>query len=471
MIIANNCRGKVVYVLGLGTSGHGALNTLLAAEAVVFAWDDNPASRIPIDGVTYVEFKNLNLQEIDLLVVSPGVAVFWPKPHPAVEYAYKHFIPVVCDVDLFMYNKPIDAPCVAVTGTNGKSTTVSLIEHVLNANKSKNQGKVALGGNIGTSALDLPVLNCDDSYILELSSYQLELMTGLNFEISVLLNITQDHMSRHNGMIGYANSKQKILQNVFYGGWGIISVDDPYCLQIMNMFDEKHKQRIIPISANFVPKSGIGWNGSNMIDDTKGSKVSVINIDEFSNLSGKHNLQNIAAAYTTCSLKGVQVNQFKSALKTFSSLKHRHEKIDCGVPFKIINDSKATNIDACVKGLEGLDKIYWIVGGLAKSSDFCSLKGQHLNKIKKAFVIGTSAEIICDFLKKNDVLFERCDVLDIAVNKAMADAYQEYQSSLSHDISVVLSPACASFDQFNNFEHRGEVFSDLIKVWCQEHGV
>ncbi|MDR1031767.1 MAG: UDP-N-acetylmuramoyl-L-alanine--D-glutamate ligase [Holosporales bacterium] len=466
MITANSCRGKIVYVLGLGTSGHGALNSLLAAESIVFAWDDNANNRVPIEGVTYVDCNDLNLREIDLLIVSPGIDIFWPKPHPAMAYARRHMIPVVCDIDLFMYNRPPRTDCIGVTGTNGKSTTVSLIAHIFNSGKGN---KAVVGGNIGTSALSQPVLSGGESYVLELSSYQLEIMEAFDFKVSVLLNITQDHLARHSNMIGYANAKQKILQNLSFGGYGVIGQDDPCCREIYGAFPKYEK--LIPISGCFVPEKGIGWDDENLIDNVEGKRIIVLNSQNTGALYGQHNRQNIAAAYAVCCAKGVNAADFSSALGSFKPLRHRQELVDTSMPFKIINDSKATNLDACVKALMQGGSIYWIAGGLAKGPDFSELKGSHLKNVKKAFLIGDAADLIYKFLQQESVESEICGTLEAATKQALEAAYLDYNDSKSQNISVVLAPACASFDQFDGFEHRGDAFISLVKAWCAKHSV
>ncbi|MDR1366160.1 MAG: UDP-N-acetylmuramoyl-L-alanine--D-glutamate ligase [Holosporales bacterium] len=460
MITANSCRGKVVYVLGLGTSGHGALNSLLAAESIVFAWDDNAGNRIPIEGVTYVDCNDLNLQEIDLLVVSPGIDIFWPKPHPAVAYARRHMTPVVCDIDLFMYNRPSRTDCISVTGTNGKSTTVSLIAHIFNSSKNN---KAVVGGNIGFSVLSQPVLSNGESYVLELSSYQLEIMEAFDFKVSVLLNITQDHLARHGNMIGYANAKQKILQNLSFGGYSVIGQDDPRCREIYNSFSKY--ERLIPISGCFVPGKGVGWDNENLIDNVDGRRIVVLASKDTGALNGQHNRQNIAAAYAVCRAKGVGIADFASALESFKPLRHRQELVDTPMPFKVINDSKATNLDACVKALMHGGNIYWIAGGLAKGPDFSELKGNHLKNVKKAFLIGDAAKLMYKFLQQESVESEICGTLEVAIKQALEAAYLDYKNSKSQNISVILAPACASFDQFDGFEHRGDVFVSLVNDW------
>jgi UDP-N-acetylmuramoylalanine--D-glutamate ligase len=468
MITANNCRGKVIYVLGLGTSGHGALKSLLAAEAVVFSWDDNADSRVPIEGVTYVDHNNLNLQEIDLLVVSPGINVFWPKPHPAVMYARKHMIPVICDIDLFMHNKPAKAGCIGVTGTNGKSTTSSLIAHVINSAGGIKAAesyinKAVVSGNIGASVLDQPILSKGETYVVELSSYQLELMEAFDFEFSVILNITQDHLIRHKNMFGYANAKQNIFQNLSFGGYGIIGQDDQYCREIYGSFSDC--KRLIPISACIVPEKGVGWDKDHLIDNINGKRISVLSHKETGMLDGRHNYQNIAAVYAVCHNKGISSTDFLSALQSFEPLRHRQEIVDRSMPFKVINDSKATNLDACVKALENANNIYWIAGGLAKSLDFSALSGNHLKNVRKAFLIGDSADLMSKFLGQQKVDNEICGTLEVATKKALETAYIEYKQSKCEDVSVILAPACASFDQFKGFECRGDSFVELVRSW------
>lgn len=440
--------GKRVAVMGLGKSGLATARALQDSGAGVMAWDDNEAARrlgaeaaLPIANLMAV-----NLAKADLLVWSPGIPHTHPQPHPVAEKARAANIPVVCDVELLARAKP-DHRFLAVTGTNGKSTTTTLLTHVLKASGNL----AAAGGNLGTAALDMPDLPGGGRYVLELSSYQLELVGSLQLGVGILLNISPDHLARHGGMAGYVAAKRRLFDFMLPGGAAVVGVDDG-ASKSMAAELSRLGVRVVPISVKQALSDGVSAPDGVLLDNGK----PVCDLKDFSRLPGRHNWQNACAVYAAARAEGVPAKAIIAALATYLGLAHRQELVAEADGIRWINDSKATNADAADKALICYDHIYWIAGGQAKEGGIKALE-KHFSRIEHAFLIGEASESFAATLE-GKVRYTRC----ITLEKAVAAARNLAVSDSIDGAVVLLSPACASWDQFTSFEHRGDTFRDLV---------
>jgi UDP-N-acetylmuramoylalanine--D-glutamate ligase len=448
MILVPYLDGKTVAVMGLGKSGTATVRALHASGATVWAWDDGEAARdkAKADGLALVDLHQADFSKVDLAVWSPGIPHTFPKPNPVAIRARAAGLALVCDVELLALAKP-DARFVAVTGTNGKSTTTTLLAHV-----QKAAGRpVAAGGNLGTAALDLPELPGDGRYVLELSSYQLELTEALSIQAGVLLNITPDHLGRHGGMAGYVAAKRRLFDRLAPGGVAVIGVDDEHCAAMADDVKEAGL-RVVRISAEQALEHGISAHDGILRDHGR----DICDLTAIPTLPGRHNWQNACAVYAMARADGIEPEVIAAGLATYPGLAHRQELVGTIDGVTYVNDSKATNADAAEKALVCYDHVYWIIGGQAKEGGIGSL-GPHFHRIRHAFLIGEATDAFASTLD-GKVPFTRCGTLDVAVSKARALAEAEGKTGAV----VLLSPACASWDQFKSFEHRGEVFRELV---------
>lgn len=441
MITLKNLSGKTVAVIGFGKTGKATAKSLLASSAKVIVHDDlKISSEYQIENLS--DESTFKKYEFDYVVVSPGIHMLWPLPHPVVSFAKKYGVPIENEIDLFQKN--VNKKIISVTGTNGKSTTTALINHILNVCGKKS----TIGGNFGLPALSLP--NNKDFYVLELSSYQLESCNICGFDSAILLNITPDHLKRHGGMHGYIEAKQKVFANFKNDSIAIVGVDDNYSAEIFAYMKSINHKNVVPISGSHVPDFGIGWSGNNLIDN-RTNKIICDFVPE--SLQGNHNKQNIAAAYAACKNCGISNAEFRNAINSFQGLSHRQEFVTEINGVKYVNDSKATNIESTKQALMRYENVIWILGGRPKDESIDLLK-DYFRKIKSAFLIGEIANEWCEILKKYNVAAEVSGDLEIAVaasNKVAANG----------DI-ILLSPACASFDQFKSFEDRGDQFKKIV---------
>jgi len=446
MITVAQLKGKRVAVMGLGRSGIATAKALLASGAGVMAWDDNEGARRAAaeEAIPIADLAGLDLSRADLLVWSPGIPHTFPKPHPIAEKARAAGLRMVCDVELLGWAKP-DNRVLAITGTNGKSTTTTLLAHVLAANAVA----VAAGGNLGTAALDLPDLPGDGRYVLELSSYQLELIDSLQVSAGALLNVSPDHLGRHGGMDGYIAAKRRLFDLLVPGGAAVIGTDDgpgrAMSAQLMAM-----GLRVVPISVRKVLDNGVSAPEGILRDNGR----PVCDLRDIPTLPGSHNWQNACAVYALARADGLAPKAIAAALASYPGLAHRQERVAEIGGVVWINDSKATNADAVEKALVCYDAIHWIIGGQAKEGGIASLE-RHFPRIRHAYLIGEAADAFARTLE-GKVDFTRCGDLASAVAAAHARA--------SAGEVVLLSPACASWDQFKSFEHRGQTFRELVEA-------
>jgi UDP-N-acetylmuramoylalanine--D-glutamate ligase len=454
MIRPTSFSGRPVAVLGLGKSGIVAAKALAAAGAEVRAWDDNPATRERAhrDGIAIVELASCDWSDIATLVISPGIAHTHPAPHPVALRARARGAEIIGDIEVLARN--VRGPrWVGITGTNGKSTTTALIGHVLDAAGRRAE----VGGNIGTPALSLATLGSEGIYVLEMSSYQLEITPSLAFDVAILLNVTPDHLDRHGGMEGYVAAKTRIFQGQARLRVAVIGVDDEICARLADRFARDAGRIVTPISATRRLEAGVYVVDGEMIDATAAPARRVCDLRAIATLPGAHNWQNAAAAYAACRALGVDAATIAAALASYPGLPHRQERVGAVGPVVFVNDSKATNADATAKALGCYDAIWWIAGGIAKEGGIDSLAG-YWPRIRKAYLIGKAAPDFARTLASAGVAHRMSGTLEVALAEAADDAARAEDANRV----VLLSPACASFDQFANFEARGARFRELV---------
>jgi UDP-N-acetylmuramoylalanine--D-glutamate ligase len=452
--------GRSVALFGLGESGLATARALIAGGAQVSVWDDGEAGRVKARaiGLEVEDLAAADWTRFDALILAPGVPLTHPAPHWTVERAKAAGIEVIGDVELFCREREAragGAPLIAITGTNGKSTTTALIAHIL-----RQAGHdVQLGGNIGTPVLALKPPSEERIHVLECSSFQIDLAPSLAPTIGILTNLTPDHIDRHGTMEHYAAVKARLVAK---SEIALISVDDPWCHAIGQRLTQaaQENQRVVPVSASRTLDWGFFIEGDRVLFREMGhapEEVETLGVLAGARaLRGAHNAQNAAFAAGAAWECGLEDEEIAAGLLSFPGLAHRMEevgRIGCVV---FVNDSKATNADAAEKALASFNDIYWIAGGKPKEGGIESLR-PHFPRIKKAFLIGEAAADFASTLE-GAVAFERCDKLDVAVASAAKNAVM----SAAPDPVVLLSPACASYDQFTNFEARGNAFRALV---------
>ncbi|OIR09981.1 UDP-N-acetylmuramoylalanine--D-glutamate ligase [mine drainage metagenome] len=442
--------GKQVAVMGLGKSGASAARALLAGGARVVVWDDNAEARRQAAGqglhVADLADAAFDFAALDLLLWSPGIPHTHPRPHPVASRARALGVPLVCDVELLARACP-EARYVGITGTNGKSTTTTLIAHVL-----KSAGlTVAVGGNLGIPALDLPALGAEGVYVLELSSYQLELLDRARFDVALLLNVTPDHLARHGGIEGYFAAKASLFDRLKRPDGALVGADDAYGRRLLARLPAA-----TPFSVEDALPAGIHAETGLLVDERLGETVA--DLTTLPTLPGRHNWQNACAAYGAARALGVAPTAIRDAFASYPGLAHRQELVAESDGVRYVNDSKATNADAAEKAMRCYRHIYWIAGGQAKEGGIDSL-APLFPSVVRAFLIGEAATAFARTLE-GKAAYEQCGTLEVAVARARACALADGHP----DAVVLLSPACASWDQFKSFEHRGEVFRARVNA-------
>jgi UDP-N-acetylmuramoylalanine--D-glutamate ligase len=451
MIELTKEKGKNVGIFGLARTGISSYEALLPFANLV-CFDDTESNRIDFaKKFTDKDLKSIDDQawtKLDYIIFSPGVPLRFPKPHPLVDIAHHHKIPLISDIEL-LYRANPNAKYVAITGTNGKSTTTALIAHIMG-------GQFGVGGNIGASALSLEQ---KDGYVLEMSSYQLDLLHKMKPNVSVLLNITPDHIDRHGSLNGYIEAKKRIWRNMGKGDSLVIGVDNDITRSIYDELKGKVAFDLVPISAH------------DMIPDLPYNK----------SLLGLHNRENIAAGYAVARILGKSHEEILIRVATFGGLAHRMQFVGAialppscltrrspkvlgsspkglfeGSTISFYNDSKATNAEAASKSLASLENIYWLAGGVPKEGGIESL-APLFDRIKKAYLFGQAKNQFAKTLG-GKVDYVICETMEEAFGLAANDA-----RASGSPANVLLAPACASFDQFESFEHRGDKFIELYR--------
>jgi UDP-N-acetylmuramoylalanine--D-glutamate ligase len=462
MIAVQEFSGKAVGVFGLARSGLSAARALQAGGAKLFAWDDNEAARqsaakekIPVE-----PRDRWPWQQIKTLVLSPGIPLTHPEPHPVVRQAKKAGTEVIGDVELFARAVRAGrqangaARIIAVTGTNGKSTTTALIGHILQAAGLDAQ----VGGNIGKPVLDLGAPTAKTVYVLELSSYQIELSPGLAPDVAVLTNLSPDHLDRHGSMANYAAVKESMLKRAAPDGHIAVGVDDDYSAAIYTKLVASRMADAVAISIGKVLGRGVFVIDGKLYDAWDQPSVQIGDLKTAAHLPGGHNWQNAALAYAAARRLIRDPRTIFSSIVRFPGLAHRIEDVGRIGKIRFVNDSKATNADAAARALACFSDIFWIAGGRAKEGGIADL-APYFPRLRKAYLIGEAAESFGKTLAGN-VAAVQSGTLERAVKAAFDDA----RASKAEEPVVLLSPACASFDQFRDFEHRGDVFRDFVRA-------
>lgn len=451
-------RGQSVALFGLGGSGLSTAHALVAGGAEVAAWDDSPPARERAEaaGVALVDLGHADWRGFRVFVLAPGVPLTHPKPHWTVNLADDAGVPIIGDVELFARERGArapGAPFVAITGTNGKSTTTALIAYVL-----KEAGRdVAMGGNIGVPVLDLPPPAAGRIHVVECSSYQIDLAPSLAPSAGLLINVTPDHLDRHGDLARYAAVKERLVAQAEVA---LVGVDDEPCREIYaRLKGRAGAPQVIAVSGAESPLADV-WISEHRVM-VRGEAAPAADLAGARALRGAHNGQNAAFAYAAARVLGVERDVIARAFETFPGLAHRMEEVGRLGRVLFINDSKATNANAAEKALLTFHDIHWILGGRAKAGGVEPLRPL-FPRVAKAYLIGESSDEFALTLE-GAVPFERSGTLTAAIEAAAKDAAR----STAREPTVLLSPACASFDQFLNFEARGDAFRAQVAKWLE----
>ena len=461
MIRATTFKDKSVAVFGLGASGIATARALIEGGATVSAWDDNATSRDAAakDGISIVDLATVEWSQFSVLVLSPGVPLTHPEPHWTVDKADDAGVEIIGDIEIFARERATTAPgapFIAITGTNGKSTTTALIAHIL-----RHAGcDVEMGGNIGRAILTLAPPQLGRFHVVEMSSFQIDLTPTLAPTVGVMLNVTPDHLDRHGNIGRYAEIKERVVSGADVAA---VSVDDDYTLAML-------RRRISngpAVAFSAVQSIAPGYcivDGSIVVSNREGLAVRIASLDGIPSLRGGHNAQNalaaVAAVRECLNRLGRSADiDWQGALSTFPGLAHRMQEIAQRGNVLFINDSKATNADSTEKALLTFPRdVFWIVGGKAKAGGIATLE-PHFPGIARAYLIGEAADAFAETLD-GKVPFEKSGTLEVAVAAAARDA----SLSQAQQPIVLLSPACASYDQYRNFEVRGDAFKKLVEA-------
>lgn len=446
--------GKRVALFGLGGSGLSTAKALAAGGAHVVCWDDAEArTQTAKDaGLSVADLRNEDWSGFSALVLAPGVPLTHPAPHWTVEKARAAGVEIIGDIELFCRERRLVCPeavLIAITGTNGKSTTTALIAHLL-----KTLGRdTEVGGNIGTPVFDLEPLEAGRHYVVECSSYQIDLAPSLDPTVGLHMNLSPDHLDRHGSIENYAAIKERLIAG---SRIAVVGVDDEMSEAIASRQDLA-RMPVWRISAAGSLRDGIYAEWPALFEAHDGAAEKVADLSGIDSLRGQHNGQNAAAAFAALRALGIPAAEIAPALSSFPGLHHRMEMVARAGNILFVNDSKATNADAAARALSSFDRIYWIAGGKAKAGGITPL-AEFFPKIAKAYLIGEAADAFAETLKgKAEV--EISGTLDKAVRDAARDAAQDPAA----EVAVLLSPACASFDQYPNFEIRGTAFAEAVR--------
>jgi UDP-N-acetylmuramoylalanine--D-glutamate ligase len=448
--------GKTVAVFGLGGSGLACCAALVAGGAQVIACDDdgNGMAAAVRAGYITADLRSVSWHSFAALILAPGVPLTHPEPHWTVRMAQAAGVAVIGDIELFCRERQAHAPhapFIAITGTNGKSTTTALTAHLM-----REAGfDVQMGGNIGTPILSLPPPAMNRLHVVEMSSYQIDLAPSLAPSVGILLNVSEDHLDRHGTLEHYAAVKERLVAQVQQDGTAIVGVDDEWSEAIAARVASSGR-RVLRVSVTRTLEDGLYRDGSRIMLAEQGRSRELVDVDGIGSLRGAHNVQNAACAAAAALALGVSPQLVQAGLRSFPGLAHRMEQVGRRAGVLFVNDSKATNADAAARALSSFEAIYWIAGGKPKTGGIEPLV-EFFPRIRKAFLIGEAAQDFAATLEGH-APFEISGTLEQAVpaaaRAALADGVR--------DAVVLLSPACASFDQFRNFELRGARFKELV---------
>ena len=446
---------RIVALFGLGGSGLASAEALVAGGAEVVAWDDAEAARekAKAAGIRVSSLATIDWREVEVLILAPGVPLTHPVPHWTVEAAKTAHVPVIGDVELFARERRFrspQSPFVAITGTNGKSTTTALIDHVLRSAGRDSQ----MGGNIGRAVLSLDEFSAEKTYVVECSSFQIDLAPSIDPTVGILTNLSEDHLDRHGSMEAYALIKERMIEA---SQTAVVGVDDAMSAAIADLISgEGHP--VVRISAARRLDEGV-WAEGGVVHETRGGQTRrIADLAGIGSLRGRHNAQNACAAVAACLALGLEAETIAAGIATFPGLAHRMEQVGRRGRVLYVNDSKATNADSTAQALASFERIHWIAGGKPKTGGIASLDG-FFPKIAKAYLIGAAAEEFAATLEGR-VPF----VVAGTIAEALTAAAAEADADAAAEPVVLLSPACASYDQFKNFEVRGDHFRALVQA-------
>ena len=458
MIPITTFAGKKIAVFGLGASGLISASALLAGGADVIAFDDDETStaKASARGIPTADLRQADWSKIAALVLAPGVPLTHPAPHWVVQLAHNANVAVIGDVELFCRERRRHAPrapFVAITGTNGKSTTTALIAHLTASAGMDTQ----LGGNIGTAILSLALPRPGRVHVIECSSYQIDLAPSLDPSVGILINLSEDHLDRHGTMQNYAAVKERLVSGVPDDGTAIVGVDDEWCAKIAGRLAQAGK-RVVQISIRRKLSHGLYVESGRIMRARGGEFAAIAELAGIGSLRGLHNAQNAACATAAALALGLNPAAIQTGLRSFPGLPHRMEEIGRRGAVLFINNSKATNVNSAAQALACFTDIFWIAGGRPKSGGIETLRS-FFPRIRKAYLIGEASDQFAGTLA-DAVPHENAGTLD----KALAAASRDAAASSAHEPVVLLSPACASFDQYRNFEVRGDAFRALVQA-------
>jgi UDP-N-acetylmuramoylalanine--D-glutamate ligase len=456
MIPITTFAGKKVAVFGLGGSGLASCHALAAGGAEVLACDDDAKrmAQAAQAGFTTADLRRADWSAISALVLAPGVPLTHPAPHWSVGLARAAAVEVIGDIELFCRERrrhAPKAPFVAITGTNGKSTTTALCAHLFAGARHD----VQLGGNIGTAILSLEPPSIGRVHVIEVSSYQIDLAPSLDPSIGILLNVTEDHLDRHGTLEHYAAVKERLVAGVQDGGTAIVDVDDRWCQAAADRIERAGKT-IVRVSVRRPLPDGLYVEAEQIMRAAGGTARAIARVSQIGSLRGTHNAQNAACAIGAALALGLSPAAIQQGLQTFPGLPHRMEEVGRSGKVLFVNDSKATNADSAAQALACFGDIFWIAGGKPKTGGISSLSG-FFPRMRKAYLIGEAAAGFAAELE-GQVPHVVAGTLERAVALAASDA----AAAAAPEPVVLLSPACASFDQFRNFEVRGDAFRELV---------
>lgn len=455
MIPVTTFENQTVALFGLGGSGLATAKALASGGADVVCFDDSAerVGKANAAGLKTADLKTLDWSSVVALVLAPGVPLTHPTPHWSVELARQHGVEIIGDVELFCRERRKqcpDAPLIAITGTNGKSTTTALTTHLL-----KTLGlDVQMGGNIGTPVLELEPPQPGRHYVIECSSYQIDLAPTLDPTVGIHMNLSPDHLDRHGTIENYAAIKERLVAG---SKVAIVGVDDRLSSEIADRLELARKP-VCRIAGERELTSGIFARHGRLMEAHDGAQVEVALLGGIDSLRGDHNGQNAAAAFAALRALELSAQKIAAAMASFPGLSHRMEVVARSGRILFVNNSKATNADAAARALASYDRIYWIAGGKAKAGGITAL-ADFFPRIAKAFLIGEAAPEFAKTLEGR-VPFKISGTLPQAVMDAAAEATEDDAG----EIAVLLSPACASFDQYGNFELRGAAFVDAVRA-------
>jgi UDP-N-acetylmuramoylalanine--D-glutamate ligase len=456
MIPVTTFAGRTVAVFGLGGSGLMSARALHAGGAEVVACDDDPKKMAEAAqaGISTADLRHADWSKIAVLVLTPGVPLTHPAPHWSVGRAHAAAVEVIGDIELFCRERrrqAPQAPFIAITGTNGKSTTTALTAHLL-----RTAGRdVQIGGNIGTAILALEPPRAGRVHVIEVSSYQIDLAPTLDPSVGILINVSEDHLDRHGSLRNYAAVKEHLVTGVQEDGTAIVGVDDNWCAAAADRIERAGK-RVVRVSVRRPLADGLYIDAGQIMQAAGGSARAIAHLGGVGSLRGVHNAQNAACAAGAALALGLSSAAIAQGLRSFPGLAHRMEEIGRKGRVLFVNDSKATNADSAAQALACFSDIFWIAGGLPKTGGISSLSG-FFPRIRKAYLVGEAAAGFA-----GELADQVPHVIAGTLDRALALAARDAEAADLSEPVVLLSPACASFDQYRNFEVRGDAFRELV---------